>query len=138
MLGVSGASAFYKKEKKQIINEVIECEKTWQKYRSITEKKNTFDLAEKVDFELMNEELKKIGLDLDKRQTEIIVNETFKHGMDYVPIIGPLVKKIIKANQLAPSQKTERNKCYQEEVLPKCQKIREWQKEMEKVKKKNK
>jgi hypothetical protein len=58
----------------------------------------------------MNKELKKYGLDLDKRQTKIIVNETLKHGMDYVPVVGPLVKKIIKANQLAPNKKDERDK----------------------------
>jgi hypothetical protein len=50
-------------------------------------------------------------------------------------VVGPLVKKIIKANQLAPNKKDERDKWYQKEVVPKCKKMRDWQEEMEKMKK---
>src|SRR6266542_3147870 len=113
LLGLSSASLYYNKERKSNINTAIECEKAWQKYRSM---QNTFDVSKNIDITSISKELKRYGFNLDGKQTETIVNETVNHGVDSIPVIGVLIKKIVKSDQSA--------KWYEKEVIPKCTKIR--------------
>ncbi|KLL02416.1 MAG: hypothetical protein MRERV_88c002 [Mycoplasmataceae bacterium RV_VA103A] len=111
---------------------MIECEMAWQKYRSIVKEKDNFvvskQLKGKVDLKTVSKELKKYGIGLSESQIKTIIDESAKYSVDYVPFVGPLIKKILN------ERKDE--KWYREEVVIKCQKIREWQKEIKHLKSK--
>jgi len=142
------SSLYYQK---QVINErkaFSECQQAWEKYYNLTKKPNTnqFNLTKQINRKLkltsLTQKLNHYGWEIDQEVLEDFINYSFNHSIGIITYqiqqILPFTKYLSKYQEAKQfSQEEQRKRVYYSEVLPKCQKVKDWKKQMNSLEKNN-
>lgn len=120
---------------------MLECQQAWEKYYALSQETKSiqFNLAQQLDKKIklkaITKKLNSYGLEVEQKHLESFLNRSFNQAFgaikyktqELLPWVGYLAK-FKETNQF--SQEEQRQRVYYSEVLPKCQKCKDWQKQM--------
>lgn len=120
---------------------MLECQQAWEKYYALSQETKSiqFNLAQQLDKKIklkaITKKLNSYGLEVEQKHLESFLNHSFNQVLgaikyktqELLPWVGYLAK-FKETNHF--SQEEQRQRVYYSEVLPKCQKLKDWQKQM--------
>lgn len=141
-------STYHFKQIKEERKAFLECQLAWEKYYSLGQVKTspTFNLTKQINRKLeltsLTKKLNHYGWEIDQETLEDFINYSFNHSIGIITYqieqLLPFTKYLSKYQEAKQfSQEEQRKRVYYSEVLPKCQKVKDWKRQMSYLEKNN-